>query len=115
MTDADRHRRLGFWFVCLPVRLAIASIVAYATRSDLRYVVAAYVLFTAVSFYVQATCVRPTHGRFGGVVWWGRARWVHAAMWTLTGILCLIPRLEVWPALPLVIDVCVAAVVRLSV
>ena len=115
MTDADRLRLLGFWLVCLPVRLGIAAIVAYATRGPLRYVAAAYVLTVAASLYGQALCVRPTHGRFGGVVWWGRARWVHAATWTLAGAMCLVPGLEGWPALPLVVDVGTAAITRLSV
>lgn len=100
----DSHRTILFLLVCLPIRFLIA--VAAAVSCDgpewVRYVVAAYCIWTALGFLWQLLVLRPTHGAFGGKVWWGGVRWIHATSFATAAVL-LVTRCE-YGVIPLVFD-----------
>ena len=110
--NPDVDRAVLIWLLCIPVRVAIASIALWTLLRDppppvwVRYTVAGYVGWTALGFWTQAIVVRPTVGGFGGVVWWSGVRWVHAVLWTVAAIL-LATSDEWWAAVPLFVDVAV--------
>lgn len=110
---SDALRFWAFWLVCLPVRLGIAVLLGVARRRGppgVVYTAAAYALYTGLSLFWQALVLRPTHGGFGGKVWWGRPRWIHASLWTAAGVLLLVPEVPWWSATALlVVDVLVGA------
>lgn len=83
-------RRRLFWGACLPVRLSWAVAVLVWGRW---YSVAPWmaVVCLSVSVSLFANVVRTalglkTHGGFGGLVWWSRARVLHALLWLGAGV-----------------------------
>jgi len=98
-----------FLYVCLPVRALLAAGAA-ASSFPLRYAYAAFAGYVASGLWLQAAVVRPRRGVFGGVVWWGTARWAHAPLWSLACVLLLLPPVPAWAgASALAADVLLAA------
>mgnify|MGYP004021921481 CR=1 FL=1 len=110
MRDIDRA--VLIWLVCIPTRVAIASLALWILVRNppppvwVRYTVAGYAGWTALGFWTQAIVVRPTVGGFGGIVWWSRVRWIHALLWTTATIL-LATSEKWWGSVPLFVDVLV--------
>lgn len=86
MHFSDQARRLIFTFVCVPTRLAIATVVysLNTTFSETYVFTAAYTGLTALGF-LRVAILNPTHGNFGGRMWWRRARLVHVCTY---GVAC---------------------------
>jgi len=84
MNLSDQARRLIFTFVCFPTRLAIGIVVFSINVAvpETYAVTAAYTGLTALSF-IRIAILNPTHGNFGGPVWWGRARLVHVCTYSV--------------------------------
>lgn len=87
-----------FWRVCIPTRLTIIILVAWALRMQgrprvfVRPLVATCLFLPATGFWYNAIIRRPTHGGLGGEVWWSEARWVHASLWTMAGVCVILDR-----------------------
>lgn len=96
----DATTRVWLLFgICLPLRLILGVVALVVSASEamddaaaLRGVVSGLAFLVAVGFLSQAYEQhrgRKTHGFAGGVVWWKRARFVHALLWTVYGVLVL--------------------------
>ena len=108
-----QDRALLFWFVCIPVRLAIgvlATILTYLNNTELFLIVGAYAGITCLGFLHQSLLTLlgwKTTGFLGGEVWWSGVRWIHTILWGLCSLLCF---LQVRGAgICLIVDVCVGA------
>jgi microtubule-associated protein 1 light chain len=90
-TSPDTRRRL-FWFICIPLRFSIALILfVWGAWSPILF----GVFFLAVSVTLFSNVVRTlagskTHGGFGGVVWWDKARMLHSLLWGSAGLLSVL-------------------------
>lgn len=103
-------RRLLFWCVCIPVRLAIVAAIAAAALQGpewLRICAAAFCLVVSTGFVWTAARGFDKGLGFEGEVWWNHLRPVHAFLWLAAAILLLLRPAPQWTApLPLALDVC---------
>ena len=77
-----------FFFVCIPVRLALALIAMHLPTAPPRalHIFAAYCILVALGF-VGKIIENPPLGGFGGPVWWQKHRYVHVVSYVTTTIL----------------------------
>lgn len=84
MQTSKTQRILLFWLVCIPVRCGVAVAAWFAARGSpaIRYACATALAAIAAGFGYQIY-KKPTHGGFGGVVWWEHLRLVHVVLFAL--------------------------------
>jgi len=97
--------------VCLPVRAALAVLVAHVCTSPpwVRHVVAGFQGYVVVGFVGQ-TVRNAEYGGFGGRVWWRLYRYVHIFTY-LSSLVLLYTVARCYAWVPLAADVAFAAVV----
>jgi hypothetical protein len=79
-----------FWFVCIPVRLAIAVFTQLmpTCHGACKWIVPVPYLIIGLGFFKNA-CTGKEIGFFGGRAWWASYRPVHGLLWFGAGILIL--------------------------
>jgi len=84
--EGIRKRRTLFWFACVPTRVlvAVGAAVLSTVSVDATRVAGGAAFLVAFGFVAAYAVDAPT-GRFGGPVWWSRARLGHAAMYAVFG------------------------------
>lgn len=87
LSPASRQRL--FWMVCLSVRsLWAVSVLVWGHEPMVALWMAVLCLSVSVTLFgntLRTLAGLKTHGGFGGVVWWGRARVLHATLWAGAG------------------------------
>ena len=90
----EYSRRNLFLFVCIPVRLLIATLIVYLDKNSedeyVKLAIQIYLFTTAAGFLINM--IRSyygfkTEGGFGGEQWWGVLRPLHILLYTAAGIL----------------------------
>lgn len=109
-SNEDGHRARLFWTVCIPLRLALAtvSIVLGAMNEWTWLQVQAWIALAQLLGFAEAALRDPAVGLLGGTVWWKMPRLVHVAMYGVFVASAL--QRQWWAGLFLVLDVAVAIV-----
>jgi hypothetical protein len=98
------------FLVCVTVRWLLAAAFLWAmARGRTPVTLAAAAVSYAVSVgFVHQIGLNRVRGNFGGIVWWKRARFLHATLWFLAGSFALVPGMTWWlRGLPPAIDAAV--------
>ena len=90
----EQSRRNLFLFVCIPVRLIIATLITYLDKNseddNVKLAIQIYLFTTAAVFLINMIRTHygfKTEGGFGGDEWWAVLRPIHILLYTAAGIL----------------------------
>ena len=96
MAPTAENRKRLFRFVCVPVRIAIATLFVLLLHYDdtntsaIRTIIVTYLSITAFFFgvnFVRTFVGNKTVGGFGGYEWWHELRPVHIGIYVTTAVL----------------------------
>jgi len=79
LDKSGRHK--AFWIVCIPFRLAYASLALVLGHNSLRILLCIQAAVATLQIVGFLSSLRKTVGGFGGPAWWAKMRPIHIGLY----------------------------------